>query len=101
MVALIRSSLSKDFRDGHFKKFVFFFGIWPETSHTGSEKLTRLDGRAGTPLFRLDFCARWNVASGGAVCLRLFFNLVNDHAARPVIHERLRVIAVACMHPHA
>ena len=35
-----------------------------------------------------------------AVCLRLFLNLVNDHASRLVIRERLRVIAVARMHPH-
>jgi len=34
-----------------------------------------------------------------AVCLWLFLNLVNDHASRLVVCERLRVIAVARMHP--
>ena len=39
--------------------------------------------------------------SDDAVCLRLFLNLVNDHAARLIVRERLRMIAVARMHPHA
>jgi hypothetical protein len=34
-----------------------------------------------------------------AVSLWLFLNLVNDHASRLVIRERLWVIAVTCMHP--
>ena len=33
-------------------------------------------------------------------CLRFGFNFVNDQAARPVVRERLTVIAVASMHPH-
>ena len=34
------------------------------------------------------------------VCLSVFLDLVNDHAARLVGRKRLRVIAVARMHPH-
>jgi len=54
--------------------------------------------RAGAP-------APWilgplGLALTATVCLRLFLNLVNDQAARLVIRERLRVIAVARMHPH-
>ena len=35
------------------------------------------------------------------VYLRLLLNLVNDHAARLIVRERLGVIAVARMHPDA
>ena len=41
------------------------------------------------------------LALTAAVCLWLLLNLVNDQAARLVIREGLRVIAVARMHPHA
>ena len=32
--------------------------------------------------------------------LELLLNLVNGHAARLIVRERLRVIAVARVHPH-
>ena len=47
------------------------------------------------------FCGPLGLALTDAVCLWLFLNLVNDHASRLVVRERLRVIAVARMHPHA
>ena len=32
--------------------------------------------------------------------LKLFLDLVNDHPARLIVRERLRMIAIARMHPH-
>jgi hypothetical protein len=57
--------------------------------------------REGAPAPRVGFGHRSDVALGGPVCLRLLLNLVNDHPARLVVRERLLVIAVARMHPHA
>jgi len=57
--------------------------------------------REGAPAPCVRFSHRSDVALSGLVCLRLLLNLVNDHASRLVVRERLRVIAVACMHPDA
>jgi len=83
---LIRFILSKDFPGGHFKKFEFFLI---------SARIWREDAPAPWILGPL------GLALTDAVCLWLFLNLVNDHAARLVVRERLRVITVARMHPHA
>jgi len=54
-------------------------------------------GRAGSMSWHLAPVVR---GSGNAVCLRVFLNLVDHHSAGLVVRERLRVIAVARMHPH-
>ena len=54
-------------------------------------------GRAGSISWRL---TGLEVALSNAVWLRLFLNLVNNHAACLIVRKRLRVIAVARMHPH-
>ena len=107
---LIRFILSKDFPGGHFKKFKFFLTsarIWRaggacwecerEQKAGGGRPCPDHFQREGAP-------APWILGPLGltdAVCLWLFLNLVNDHASRLVGCERLRVIAVARMHPHA
>ena len=57
--------------------------------------------REGAPAPCVGFGHRSDAALSGPVCLRLSLNLVNDHAPRLVVRERLWVIAVACMHPDA
>ena len=61
----------------------------------GAGRITQADGAPVT----------WGLiatpkAQRRGICLRFGFNFVNDHAARPVVRERLTVIAVASMHPY-
>ena len=57
--------------------------------------------REGAPAPCIGFWHRSDVALGDAVGLELFLDLVDDHSARLIVRERLRVITVAGMHPNA
>jgi len=57
--------------------------------------------REGAPASWIGFLHRSDVALVTPFCLELFLDLVNDHPARLVVRERLRVIAVARVHPNA
>ena len=50
---------------------------------------------------RVGFRHRLEVALDVALLLQLLLNLIDEHSPRLIVRERLRVIAVASMHPHA
>ena len=77
------SSLSQAFGAGHFKKFeVFLFG--PEIRNAGMQihPIKTFFREADSPY------------------LQFLFDFINDHAARLIIRERLRMITVTRVHPH-
>ena len=57
--------------------------------------------RQGAPAPCVGFCEPQGAARTGAIRLRLMLNLVNDQTTRLVVRQRLRVIAIARMHPHS
>lgn len=102
MVDLIRFILSKDFEAPHFKKSEIF--SFRPRNPSDRRRLVR----AGTSSSRSSPArgapapwVRLRDRQAVAVRLQLLLNLVNDHPAGLVVRERLGVIAVAGMHPHA
>ena len=57
--------------------------------------------REGASAPCIGFWHRSDVALGDAVSLELFLDLVNDHPARLIVRQRLRMIAITRVHPHA